>query len=173
MYKQRHITLYHTNYYTPLYTTSPNITTSNLIEQRRNGKRTTLPSQIIHQRYLHPRAVYRLTTFKEYIGTSVSNTVSRRSKGIKYKKNEIFLDMVMLLQSLPLRISKCPPMHDNDSYFKLKNICTIDNLEQCMKNVKLFVDQIFGVSNLRDIVYAGDGIGSGYSCCIVLLYQRG
>ena len=34
-------------------------------------------------------------------------------------------------------------IHDDESYFKLKNKYTVDNLETRMKNVKPFVDQLY------------------------------
>mmetsp|Transcript_27879 Transcript_27879/g.34414 ORF Transcript_27879/g.34414 Transcript_27879/m.34414 type:complete len:428 (-) Transcript_27879:337-1620(-) len=64
-------------------------------------------------------------------------------------------------------------IHDDESYFKLKNKYTIDNLETRMKNVKPFVDQLFVIPStdpelyLKSMVSEQD-ILSG-KCC----YARG
>lgn len=64
-------------------------------------------------------------------------------------------------------------IHDDESYFKLKNKYTIDNLETRMKNVKPFVDQIYVIPStdpelyLKSMVSEQD-IETG-ACC----YARG
>jgi hypothetical protein len=46
-------------------------------------------------------------------------------------------------------------IHDDASYFRLKNKYTIDNLETRMKNVMPFVDQIYVIpSNIHDSIQA-------------------
>jgi len=62
-------------------------------------------------------------------------------------------------------------IHDDESYFKLKNKYTIDNLEQRMKNVKPFVDQIFVIPSTDPLLYiqgvvSDQDIAAG-SCCYV------
>jgi cytidyltransferase-like protein len=64
-------------------------------------------------------------------------------------------------------------IHDDESYFKLKNKCTIDNLETRMQNVKPFVDQLFVIPSTDPLLYiksvvSDQDIESG-SCC----YARG
>lgn len=64
-------------------------------------------------------------------------------------------------------------IHDDESYFKLKNKYTIDNLETRMKNVKPFVDQIYVIPSTDPALYlksmvSEQDIESG-SCC----YARG
>ena len=44
-------------------------------------------------------------------------------------------------------------IHDDESYFKLKNKYTIDNLETRMKNVKPFVDQLFVIPSTDPELY--------------------
>jgi cytidyltransferase-like protein len=44
-------------------------------------------------------------------------------------------------------------IHDDESYFKLKNKYTIDNLETRMKNVKPFADQIFVIPSTDPELY--------------------
>lgn len=64
-------------------------------------------------------------------------------------------------------------IHDDESYFKLKNKYTIDNLETRMKNVKPFVDQLFVIPSTDPLIYIQSAVSeqdimSG-SCC----YARG
>lgn len=64
-------------------------------------------------------------------------------------------------------------IHDDESYFKLKNKYTIDNLETRMKNVKPFVDQLFVIPSTDPLLYvqgvvSDQDIEAG-SCC----YARG
>mmetsp|Transcript_21188 Transcript_21188/g.50369 ORF Transcript_21188/g.50369 Transcript_21188/m.50369 type:complete len:413 (+) Transcript_21188:892-2130(+) len=64
-------------------------------------------------------------------------------------------------------------IHDDESYFKLKNKYTIDNLETRMKNVKPFVDQIYVIPSTDPLLYiksmvSEQDIASG-ACC----YARG
>jgi len=64
-------------------------------------------------------------------------------------------------------------IHDDESYFKLKNKYTIDNLETRMQNVKPFVDQIFVIPSTDPLLYiqgvvSDQDIATG-SCC----YARG
>jgi cytidyltransferase-like protein len=64
-------------------------------------------------------------------------------------------------------------IHDDESYFKLKNKYTIDNLETRMKNVKPFVDQLFVIPSTDPALYlkcmvSEQDIETG-SCC----YARG
>jgi len=64
-------------------------------------------------------------------------------------------------------------IHDDESYFKLKNKYTIDNLETRMKNVKPFVDQLYVIPSTKPDVYlksmvSEQDILSG-ACC----YARG
>lgn len=64
-------------------------------------------------------------------------------------------------------------IHDDESYFKLKNKYTIDNLETRMKNVKPFVDQLFVIPSTDPLLYiksvvSDQDIETG-SCC----YARG
>jgi len=44
-------------------------------------------------------------------------------------------------------------IHDDESYFKLKNKYTIDNLETRMANVKPFVDQIYVIPSTDPLLY--------------------
>ncbi len=44
-------------------------------------------------------------------------------------------------------------IHDDESYFKLKNKYTIDNLETRMENVKPFVDQLFVIPSTDPLLY--------------------
>ena len=44
-------------------------------------------------------------------------------------------------------------IHDDESYFKLKNKYTIDNLETRMKNVKPFVDQLYVIPSTDPLLY--------------------
>ena len=44
-------------------------------------------------------------------------------------------------------------IHDDGSYFKLKNKNTIDNLETRMANVKPFVDQIYVIPSTDPLPY--------------------
>lgn len=64
-------------------------------------------------------------------------------------------------------------LHDDESYFKLKNKYTIDNLETRMKNVKPFVDQLYVIPSTDPLLYiksvvSEQDIEQG-SCC----YARG
>lgn len=64
-------------------------------------------------------------------------------------------------------------IHDDESYFKLKNKYTIDNLETRMKNVKPFVDQLYVIPSTDPLLYiqsvvSQQDIDTG-SCC----YARG
>lgn len=64
-------------------------------------------------------------------------------------------------------------IHDDESYFKLKNKYTIDNLETRMKNVKPFVDQIYVIPSTSPTLYlksmvSEQDIETG-ACC----YARG
>lgn len=64
-------------------------------------------------------------------------------------------------------------IHDDESYFKLKNKYTIDNLETRINNVKPFVDQIFVIPSTDPLMYikgmvSDQDIETG-SCC----YARG
>eukprot|EP00536_Pseudo-nitzschia_multiseries_P007080 jgi/Psemu1/319046/estExt_fgenesh1_pm.C_1600005 len=64
-------------------------------------------------------------------------------------------------------------IHDDESYFKLKNKYTIDNLETRMANVKPFADQIYVIPSTDPLVYiknmvSDQDIAHG-SCC----YARG
>eukprot|EP00978_Attheya_sp_CCMP212_P026993 scaffold89888_cov52-Attheya_sp.AAC.6 len=64
-------------------------------------------------------------------------------------------------------------IHDDESYFKLKNKYTIDNLETRMANVKPFVDQLFVIPSTEPLTYvqcmvSEQDIETG-SCC----YARG
>lgn len=64
-------------------------------------------------------------------------------------------------------------IHDDESYFKLKNKYTIENLETRMKNVKPFVDQLFVIPSTDPELYlkcmvSEHDIETG-SCC----YARG
>jgi len=64
-------------------------------------------------------------------------------------------------------------IHDDESYFKLKNKYTIDNLETRMENAKPFVDQLFVIPSTKPDLYlksmvSEQDILSG-SCC----YARG
>lgn len=64
-------------------------------------------------------------------------------------------------------------IHDDESYFKLKNKYTIDNLETRMANVKPFVDQLFVIPSTDPLLYiksmvSQQDIDMG-SCC----YARG
>jgi cytidyltransferase-like protein len=62
-------------------------------------------------------------------------------------------------------------IHDDESYFKLKNKYTIDNLETRMQNVKPFVDQIYVIPSTDPLLYtqgvvSDQDIAAG-SCCYV------
>lgn len=64
-------------------------------------------------------------------------------------------------------------IHDDESYFKLKNKYTIDNLETRMKNVKPFVDQMYVIPSTDPLIYiqsmvSEQDIETG-ACC----YARG
>lgn len=64
-------------------------------------------------------------------------------------------------------------IHDDESYFKLKNKYTIDNLETRMANVKPYVDQLFVIPSTDPMLYvksmvSQQDIDSG-ACC----YARG
>lgn len=64
-------------------------------------------------------------------------------------------------------------IHDDESYFQLKNKYTIDNLETRIKNVKPFVDQIYVIPSTKPDLYlkamvSDQDIEMG-SCC----YARG
>mmetsp|Transcript_23204 Transcript_23204/g.64318 ORF Transcript_23204/g.64318 Transcript_23204/m.64318 type:complete len:418 (+) Transcript_23204:1011-2264(+) len=64
-------------------------------------------------------------------------------------------------------------IHDDESYFKLKNKYTIDNLETRITNVKPFADQIYVIPSTDPLVYiknmvSDQDIANG-SCC----YARG
>lgn len=67
----------------------------------------------------------------------------------------------------------CAGIHDDESYFKLKNKYTIDNLETRMNNVKPYVDQLFVIPSTDPLVYvkcmvSEQDIATG-ACC----YARG
>jgi cytidyltransferase-like protein len=64
-------------------------------------------------------------------------------------------------------------IHDDESYFKLKNKYTIDNLETRMNNVKHYVDQLFVIPSIDPLIYirsmvSEQDIETG-ACC----YARG
>jgi len=64
-------------------------------------------------------------------------------------------------------------IHDDESYFKLKNKYTIDNVETRMENVKPFVDQLYVIPSTKPEIYlksmvSEQDILSG-ACC----YARG
>ena len=64
-------------------------------------------------------------------------------------------------------------IHDDESYFQLKNKYTIDNLETRMNNVKPFVDQLFVIPSTDPLMYiksmvSEQDIATG-ACC----YARG
>lgn len=64
-------------------------------------------------------------------------------------------------------------IHDDESYFKLKNKYTIDNLETRINNVKPFADQIYVIPSTDPLLYiksmvSKEDISNG-SCC----YARG
>lgn len=64
-------------------------------------------------------------------------------------------------------------IHDDESYYKLKNKYTIDNLETRMNNVKPYVDQLFVIPSTDPLLYiksmvSEQDIETG-SCC----YARG
>jgi cytidyltransferase-like protein len=64
-------------------------------------------------------------------------------------------------------------IHDDESYFQLKNKYTIDNLETRMENVKPYVDQIFVIPSTDPLLYiksmvSEQDIATG-ACC----YARG
>jgi len=64
-------------------------------------------------------------------------------------------------------------IHDDESYFKLKNKYTIDNLETRMKNVKPYADQIYVIASTDPLLYiqsmvSDQDVANG-SCC----YARG
>lgn len=64
-------------------------------------------------------------------------------------------------------------IHDDESYFQLKNKYTIDNLETRMKNVKPFVDQLYVIPSTDPLLYtqsmvSQQDIDTG-ACC----YARG
>jgi len=64
-------------------------------------------------------------------------------------------------------------IHDDESYFKLKNKYTIDNLETRINNVKPFTDQIYVIPSTDPLLYiksmvSEEDISNG-SCC----YARG
>ena len=64
-------------------------------------------------------------------------------------------------------------IHDDNSYFQLKNKYTIDNLDTRMKNVKPFADQIYVIPSTDPLLYiqsmvSDQDIANG-SCC----YARG
>lgn len=64
-------------------------------------------------------------------------------------------------------------IHDDESYYKLKNKYTIDNLETRMQNVKPYVDQLFVIASTDPLNYikcmvSDQDIETG-SCC----YARG
>jgi len=64
-------------------------------------------------------------------------------------------------------------IHDDASYFKLKNKYTIDNLETRMKNVKPFVDQLYVIPHTDPLLYIQSVVSKQDievgSCC----YARG
>ena len=64
-------------------------------------------------------------------------------------------------------------IHDDESYFKLKNKYTIDNLETRMKNVKPFVDQLYVIPSTDPNLYLKSMVSEqdimAGSCC----YARG
>jgi len=62
-------------------------------------------------------------------------------------------------------------IHDDESYFKLKNKYTIDNLEKRIQMVKPFVDQLFVIPSTDPLIYiqaavSQQDIDAG-SCCYV------
>lgn len=64
-------------------------------------------------------------------------------------------------------------IHDDESYFKLKNKYTIDNLEARINNVKPFADQIYVIPSTDPLLYiksmvSDQDVANG-SCC----YARG
>jgi cytidyltransferase-like protein len=64
-------------------------------------------------------------------------------------------------------------IHDDESYFKLKNKYTIDNLETRINNLKPFVDQVFVIPSPDPLIFiksmvSEQDIGTG-ACC----YARG
>jgi len=64
-------------------------------------------------------------------------------------------------------------IHDDESYFKLKNKYTIDNLETRMRNVKPFVDQLYVIPSTDPLMYIKSAVSEqdieAGSCC----YARG
>jgi len=64
-------------------------------------------------------------------------------------------------------------IHDDESYFKLKNKYTIDNLETRMMNVKPFVDQLYVIASTDPLLYIKSAVSEqdieAGSCC----YARG
>lgn len=64
-------------------------------------------------------------------------------------------------------------IHDDESYFKLKNKYTIDNLETRMNNVKPFVDQLYVIPSTDPLLYIQSMVSTqdieAGSCC----YARG
>uniref|UniRef100_A0A6U9W537 SPX domain-containing protein n=1 Tax=Pseudo-nitzschia australis TaxID=44445 RepID=A0A6U9W537_9STRA len=64
-------------------------------------------------------------------------------------------------------------IHDDESYFKLKNKYTIENLETRMNNVKPFADQIYVIPSTDPLVYIKNMVSdqdiTNGSCC----YARG
>jgi len=64
-------------------------------------------------------------------------------------------------------------IHDDESYFKLKNKYTIDNLETRMKNVKPFVDQLYVIPSTDPLLYIQSAVSEqdieAGTCC----YARG
>lgn len=62
-------------------------------------------------------------------------------------------------------------IHDDESYFKLKNKYTIDNLEKRIQMVKPFVDQLFVIPSTDPLIYiqaavSQQDIDAG-TCCYV------
>ncbi len=64
-------------------------------------------------------------------------------------------------------------IHDDESYFQLKNKYTIDNLETRMKNVKPFVDQIYVIPSTDPELYLKSMVSEQDIECGSCCYARG
>ena len=64
-------------------------------------------------------------------------------------------------------------IHDDASYYKLKNKYTIDNLETRMKNVKPFVDQIYVIPSTCPELYLKSMVSEQDIVCGSCCYARG
>ena len=64
-------------------------------------------------------------------------------------------------------------IHDDASYFRLKNKYTIDNLETRMKNVKPFVDQIYVIPSTCPELYLKSMVSEQDIVCGSCCYARG